>query len=252
MGIVRSALSDRQNKLPLRCETCRAGAAGGAGGAELPLLAPASLQPLVALSRALVHDPSCPPLRQEELQLLEEEHAAMQGLLARCPRSDCGAGTVLAPGAPMRVECRSCAQPMCRQCCVPWHDGLSCTQHVTAQLEALRATDGPTAAFLRTRVARCPTPDCGAMLGMHERGHRCHHISCERCEAHYCCVCGSEWRGGCSGPSRCALFCDDRCTCPDCVVCRPGAQCGLCDNDGRCRSCQPAARGRRRNGHFFG
>jgi hypothetical protein len=242
---IRRAMGDRLNLLPMKCETCRADVAATAGGAHaLPPLRAESLRPLLARSATLLLDPSAPPLTRRELAHFEEEHAAAQGLLARCPRAGCGRATLLALDqahrAP-RVACAACALPFCHVCSTPWHEGQTCEAWREAQAAA---ADDATTTFFRDHVRRCPTRGCTALMGIHERGHRCHHIRCHTCHADYCFACAAPWNGGCT--SGCAAYCDDRCRCPDCVVCLPGQPCHLCDDDGRCRRCQPALRGQRR------
>jgi hypothetical protein len=249
VGFIRRAVDDRLNLLPLKCETCRAQACGASATPDaaqaLQPLSAAALRPLVRLSRTLVYNPSCPPLRREELSAFEEHHAEAQGLLARCPAAACAATVPLAPGAEARVECGACAQPFCCVCCVAWHEGLSCAEHVSAQA----APDDATAGFMRDHIGRCPTAGC-AQPSIHERGHACHHVTCKGCTTQYCVVCSSPWAHGCTATPPCRLFCDDNCNCPDCVVCRPNAPCTWCDNDGRCRTCQPGLGGQPRGGFF--
>ena len=240
VGAIRRAVDDR-SQLPLRCQECRAALAAGAP--PPPVVPVETLRSLVRRSRALVYDPSCPPLRRDELERFEMLQAIAQGLLARCPRDGCGERIALEPGgaAPLRVVCSACEEPFCRACEVGWHDGLTCDAFRQRQQEA----DGASAAFLRAHAARCPTDGCGALFGIHERGHACHHVTCGTCAQNYCYVCRSPWRGGCTGDPRCSTYCDDRCHCPDCVSCRPNQPCYLCSNDGICRVCRPPPRRRR-------
>jgi hypothetical protein len=179
-----------------------------------------------------------------ELERFEMLQAIAMGLMARCPRQGCGTRVQVAPGgdASIPVECRGCEQLFCRACEVPWHEGATCDAFRRQQVGS--AADAETADFLRAAATRCPTAGCNELLGIHERGHACHHITCGGCQAGYCYVCASPWDGGCLGSTECALFCDDNCKCPDCVECKPGVPCFLCSNDGRCRVCRPPRRGR--------
>jgi hypothetical protein len=96
---------------------------------------------------------------------------------------------------------------------------------------------------MRDFVVRCRTPGCAGQFGIHERGHACHHVTCALCHEGMCYACGSGWP--CTSEPRCSMYCDDRCRCPDCTTCRPGAPCSMCSNDWRCRSCNPPRNERR-------
>lgn len=237
VGQLRRAVMDRHAKLPLQCECCRADLAGNeAAQLALPPLAASTLAPLLRLSRCLLSNPGCPPLLVDEFKEFEMHHAFSQGLLARCPAPGCARTTVLEAGAGAEVVCATCARRFCRACDVPWHDGLTCEQSALQRQSEQRGADLATAALLRL-AARCPTPNCRAPANIHDRGHHCHHTRCLRCNAHFCNVCSAPWQGGCTGG--CSTYCDNRCTCPDCPVCKPGRPCTLCSNDGTCRSCRP-------------
>ena len=94
-----------------------------------------------------------------------------------------------------------------------------------------------------------PCPNCGEGSGR-SRGHACHHIyGCSSCTFRYCYSCLGPLDATNQCDKECGLFCDAFCQCEDCEECKEGAPCtsssGIanCDNDGRCRTCQPGRHG---------
>ncbi|KNC53091.1 uncharacterized protein AMSG_09394 [Thecamonas trahens ATCC 50062] len=136
-----------------------------------------------------------------------------------------------------RVVCPGCATDWCCNCSVPWfrHAGRSCDS-----IAADEATGRDAATLALLGATSKPCPRCGALISR-PRGHSCHHVggSAGACCGYSFCIvclqphpCGREDHG---------LFCDERCDCVACPVCRPGAPCALCPGDDRCPSCHPPA-----------
>ena len=237
--LVRAALGNVAEKLPFRCEFCRASSARGAA-APPPM-------PIADLLRRL---PAGSLTDGEIARFLQCNQEAMLPANQRvyCPAPGCGAMMPVAPNAATHAHaaggeekrCRSCRISFCVGCRTsPWHAGVTCDQH--------RGADAATEHVIRQTTKPCP--HCG-LRATHFRGHNCHHIVCPACRGHWCYSCGQQSAPEthrCETP-RCQgrLFCDDTCNCPDCPDCAPGRPCGgelACPNDGRCRVCQPPPAG---------
>lgn len=153
---------------------------------------------------------------------------------------------------------------ICRDCRIPYHEGLTCDAHRAREI-AKRDSADKTAEYIAATTKPCP--GCGARTS-HFHGHQCHHIrpdgGCTNCRTHWCYACGATedenrrergWRSGC----RCrsgfwSSFCkssniranlvqlpyphDRRCGCQICPECRRGSPCDTCD--GRCVVCTGA------------
>jgi len=159
-------------------------------------------------------------------------------------------------GATRRATCE-CGVTFCWRCLVPWERHRAYPS-CEAYQRAANELDEDTARYVAASSKPCP--GCSAPL-THYHGHSCHHISaagddagggCPRCHTHFCYAClataaENERERGARQACRCAAgrwgtFCetahiaehlvaepyphDDRCGCPICPDCRPGAPCG--------------------------
>jgi hypothetical protein len=136
------------------------------------------------------------------------------------------------------LVCHQCTHRVCTRCdavfnkaVVPPQPGRPPQTHVGITCDAvarLRAQDANNALsreqMRNLGIKACPF--CGTLTN-HFRGHACHHISpqggCPGCHRDYCFAslkpyaqCRSEGHQGH------ALFCDRRCDCVDCPICKPG------------------------------
>ncbi len=164
----------------------------------------------------------------------------------------------------MKTECPYCHFSFCEKCFLPWnvssrdgskakgHAGLLCAtfkgvvdydcdedsfrqqQQIEQRAESGKVSDririAANAAAEEARLlAESGTkscPKCGYGPVQHERGHHCHHVSCNACAFMFCFCCLDPVKlvGGC----RCPIFCNELCDCPPCTTCRFEAPCDLC------------------------
>eukprot|EP00727_Mastigamoeba_balamuthi_P003583 m51a1_g13221 hypothetical protein (161) ;mRNA; r:1930-2412 len=122
-----------------------------------------------------------------------------------------------------------CSAVFCRSCCRDWHDGVRC--------EDAKSHDERLAAALARRQSggkQCPR--CQQPL-IHFESHHCHHVTCMSCGlGPLCFVCLKLLHDPAHVAAGCQLWCDGRCGCLPCDVCRPRRPCSLCN--GSCKVCQ--------------
>ena len=97
-----------------------------------------------------------------------------------------------------------------------------------AASEAAKAAAEEARILAQSGTKNCPR--CGYGPVQHERGHHCHHVSCDACGFHFCFCCLSPFKlfgGGC----QCPYFCNALCDCPPCTTCRFGTHCDLCSDE---------------------
>lgn len=269
VDVVRDASTDME-KIPLRCPSCRGDLYNNLGAiADLPVVQPDALRPLVTRSRLLPQLTGIIPLQVRELRRFKFRQAEVLGSGVRCPEITCQRLVLVPPlaaaaggglgasheqhgypgqrlaaldGEVLAVTCPKCTHEFCRACTLAPHAGFLCAQARRLHLETA-STDAERAILRSTQLCfSCGSP------GTHFRGHRCHHIRCPMpgCRADYCYVCAGPYpcEKGC--PGYCARPSEGgsarggpggACPCPDCPICEAGQRCHDCDQDGRCQPC---------------
>jgi hypothetical protein len=145
-------------------------------------------------------------------------------LTASCPKCD-----TLTYGYSTNFDrdCRRCSNPkcallFCRRCASQYHGTDTCPLKI----------DPADSEYMKKNVRRCP--NCNETI-QHLRNHGCHHVKCPTCSLQICYACGNA-RSFCEKERRCPIYCNDRCSCPDCEECKPGKRCSTCTGCQKCKT----------------
>eukprot|EP01068_Selenidium_serpulae_P013453 Selendium_serpulae@DN5965_c6_g1_i1.p1 len=115
--------------------------------------------------------------------------------LVQCTEPDCPgiaemAGGVL--GCPTRFRCpiATCGKERCVECKVEWHDDKSCEEFQAGLRGSAEAEVGIAEMKNAGVVKECPRCKAPGVLA-----EGCYHVTCERCKAEMCWVCGEDITG---------------------------------------------------------
>ena len=96
------------------------------------------------------------------------------------------------------VKCFECNQDFCIKCNVTWHDGYTCEQYKSMELDE----ESQNNRYLNKYCRECP--NCGERIqkqkspeqeiyerntGMNGGTYDCHHMECAKCKSHFCWTC---------------------------------------------------------------
>eukprot|EP01068_Selenidium_serpulae_P013463 Selendium_serpulae@DN5965_c6_g1_i8.p1 len=100
------------------------------------------------------------------------------------------AGGVL--GCPTRFRCpiATCGKERCVECKVEWHDDKSCEEFQAGLRGSAEAEVGIAEMKNAGVVKECPRCKAPGVLA-----EGCYHVTCERCKAEMCWVCGEDITG---------------------------------------------------------
>ena len=86
----------------------------------------------------------------------------------------------------VKIQCENCSIEWCFNCQAPWHQGISCKQ--------FRRGDKQFHVWTRDRpngIANCQKcPTCRVYI---QRSTGCDHMTCNRCDTHFCYKCGGRF-----------------------------------------------------------
>lgn len=87
----------------------------------------------------------------------------------------------------VRISCTQCQHVWCFSCHAPWHEGLTCKQHRRGNVQFKKWTHERS----RAGVANCQRcPLCNVFI---QRSTGCDHMTCNRCDTHFCYKCGGRF-----------------------------------------------------------
>ena len=86
----------------------------------------------------------------------------------------------------VRLQCEKCGIEWCFRCHSPWHEGLTCKQFVRGDKQFHKwSRDKPNGV---ANCQKCPT--CRVYI---QRSTGCDHMTCNRCDTHFCYKCGGRF-----------------------------------------------------------
>ena len=86
----------------------------------------------------------------------------------------------------VKLQCEKCGIEWCFRCHSPWHDGLTCKQFVRGDKQFHKwSRDRPHGV---ANCQKCPT--CRVYI---QRSTGCDHMTCNRCDTHFCYKCGGRF-----------------------------------------------------------
>lgn len=89
--------------------------------------------------------------------------------------------------ADVKIKCVQCDHEWCFACQSPWHEGLSCKNYRKGNEQFYKWTKERS----NTGVANCQKcPTCRVYI---QRSTGCDHMTCNRCDTHFCYKCGGRF-----------------------------------------------------------
>ncbi len=87
----------------------------------------------------------------------------------------------------VKITCAQCRHDWCFDCQAPWHAGVTCKQFKKGDKHFHKWTKGQTTAGV-ANCQKCPT--CRVFI---QRSTGCDHMTCNRCDTHFCYKCGGRF-----------------------------------------------------------
>ncbi len=87
----------------------------------------------------------------------------------------------------VKIKCVRCSHDWCFACQAPWHEGLSCKQFRKGDKHFSKWTKGRSSAGT-ANCQKCPM--CRVYI---QRSTGCDHMTCNRCDTHFCYKCGGRF-----------------------------------------------------------
>ena len=87
----------------------------------------------------------------------------------------------------VRINCTQCQHVWCFSCHAPWHEGLACKQYRKGNIQFKKWTHEHSTSGT-ANCQRCPL--CNVYI---QRSTGCDHMTCNRCDTHFCYKCGGRF-----------------------------------------------------------